>query len=122
MLTAYLRPALFRDPRSTLPESDEACNNAAEDFCRVFSPWANQEYGDEERTKQLAGLLQKALNLAIWLLSQPDSFDFLWTPQDDIRDRGRREIVTLPGMVKTTYEGKRLERQQVIVEATTRRL
>jgi len=118
-LTSYLRPDLLRDP-ATLHASTNDATNIANQFTAVFTPWRNDAYSDDQRSRHLTELLEHAIHTAIWLFGQPDSYRFDWNvPTIDtavgrnvsVGGRGRaaaEKVAVAPGVSKLTHGGVRL--------------
>ncbi|KAF2262390.1 hypothetical protein CC78DRAFT_569831 [Lojkania enalia] len=68
---------------------------AAEHFSITFFPWANPEYGDQEKDEDLVRIISDALDLQIWLYGQPFAYEFLW------ESIGGRGLVVVPGVEVT---------------------
>jgi hypothetical protein len=123
MLTAYLRPDLLSDARTTNTQSDTALDDAVQNFTRVFAPWAKPDVPDAEKIKNLSDIIEEAVRFAVWLFSQPSSFEYDWKPAVDVRDRANRSVVTAPAMLKVTdNQGQALVRPVVIVGASSTRV
>jgi len=122
-ITAYLRPDLFSKPHQTSssPEESTRINDHALAFSNAFMPFASPQLTDD-KNKHLAEVLRTALQTALWLLSQPASFRFDWTPID-VRDRGARGVVVVvPGLLKTHDEnGGKLENGMIAMACVTKK-
>lgn len=85
---------------------------AAEHFALTFFPWANPAYADQDRDKNLVDVMNKALDMSLWLFGQPYLYEWVW------EDVGRRGTVISPGLVQVTDDrGKMLDRPSKVVNA-----
>jgi hypothetical protein len=101
-LTAYLRPELLSSSRSDDPSQSRAAQEAAQSFTRVFAPWARSEHSEPERIGHLTHIVNNAVGFAVWLFAQPAAFKYDWKAPADVRDRGGRAVVVVPGLVKVS--------------------
>jgi hypothetical protein len=123
MLTAYLRPDLLSDTHISNRQPDVALDQAVQSFTHVFAPWAKPDVPDAERIKNLSDIVEEAAKFAVWLFSQPSSFEYDWKPAVDVRDRANRSVVTVPAVLKITdNRGQALVRPVVIVGASRTRV
>ena len=91
----------------------------ATSFSNAFAPWKNGKYRTIDRVRNLSEILKQAVDLGIWLFSQPSAFRFDWSTSTPW---STREITVLPGLVKETDEnGTQLKDAHVLVEPVMER-
>ena len=83
-------------------EQSRAAEEVAQSFARAFAPWARSDHAETERVGHLTHIVNSAVYFAIWLFAQPAGFKYDWKAPIDVRDRGARVVVVVPGLVKTS--------------------
>ena len=77
----------------------------------TFFPWVNPAYSDEEKDQDLMQIIRNALELTMWLYSQPFLYEFVWENID------RRGTTVAPGLARITDDrGQTCERADMLLE------
>ncbi len=96
---------------------DRETTELAQLFSRSLAAWKNPKYKDDDRVQHLSALIIEAVDLGIWLFSQPPGFEFRWSRYEE------NKIAIAPALVKVIDErGHKLAESQVVVKATTSQL
>lgn len=120
-MTAYLHPQ--RESDRVYPVArDTAIANAAENLCRVFSPWARDREGT--RRGNLISIMKVAAGLGVTIFSQPSTLVWEWRlSHSGEQSRGGMRLVLRPGLIRTTgVEARPLETPQLIAPPVARPL
>lgn len=107
-LTKYLRPDLGREPAASRSTANDASRIAAH-FTNVFSAWSDPQYPEEQRSRHLTELINHAVQTAVWLFGQPDTFRFDWNmPAHEARHNQGNTVVVVPAVFKASHDGVKL--------------
>lgn len=98
MLTAYLRPDIFDGSSLQDPDYDSHIEELATRFSRAFDPFSNPQY-DDQRVQHLKDVFRTAARLALWLQSQPSTFNFDWGL--GVSPGPPQAVVTVPAVMKS---------------------
>lgn len=116
VLSVYLRPDPSENPLYTAHRERQA-TELARLLSRSLAAWKNPKYNDDDRVQHLSALIIEAVDLGIWLFSQPVGLEFHWSKYED------NKVAIAPALVKVTDErGRTLAEPQVVVRATTSKL
>ncbi|KAJ5538393.1 hypothetical protein N7494_007872 [Penicillium frequentans] len=119
MLTSHLYVSNDRASPSQLRAREYSITCFANSFTEVFAPYGDPQFNKADRLAHMTSVTRAAVDLGVWLLSQPCSFDFCWsTAVSKIN-----QVVILPAVVKTCDEhGVRMALPQVLLEECTRQV
>lgn len=117
MLTSYLYARNDRASPAQLKAQEYSIACFANAFTETFAPYSDPQFNEADRLAHMTSVTRAAVDLGVWLFSQPCSFDFRWSTAASMIN----QIVVLPAVVKTRDEhGVRMMVPQTLLEEFTR--
>ncbi|KAJ5667300.1 hypothetical protein N7507_003164 [Penicillium longicatenatum] len=119
MLTSYLFIKNDHASPAQLKSQKYSIQCFVNAFTETFASYSDPQFSEADRLAHLTSVARAAVDLGIWLFSQPCSFEFRWSTAISKIN----QVVVLPAVVKTRDEhGVRLAVPQTLLEAFARQV
>ncbi|KAJ5769201.1 hypothetical protein N7520_003760 [Penicillium odoratum] len=119
MLTSYLYIKDARNNSAQVKAQEDLITRFANTFTETFAPYSDPQFNEADRLAHMISVTRTAVNLGVWLFSQPCSITFRWSTTTPMVN----QVVILPAVVKTCDEhGVRMAVPQTLLEEFTRQI
>ncbi|KAJ5655125.1 hypothetical protein N7490_002128 [Penicillium lividum] len=116
MFTSYLYVKNSRTNPAQLEAQEDSITRFANSINETFALYSDPQFNEGDRLAHMTSVTRAAVNLGIWLFSQPCSFEFHWPMNTPMAN----QAIVLPAVVKTCDEnGVRMAVPQTLLEEFT---
>ena len=121
-LTGHFQPDPLATPEN-LAARDRVILHMVEVFSDAFFLWIRHRRDEKTARQHLVELLKNSADFAALIFKQPSSFEFRWDQATSARSGEERTLIVVPALVKVADEqGRRLEKQQIIMQPVVARI
>ena len=115
-----MHPTYVQDAFTPSDARNGAIHSLTQILENILQPFADSRMNNEERKRNLEGILKRSAIFAFTLFSQPSSWEFDWKEEQSVKSG---ELCIFPALVQVTNEaGEPIRPPRSLSEAVVRRL